>query len=86
MPHFVYILYSETSDRYYVGSCCDIDQRLERHNAGATKSTKPYRPWVVAYSEEFDANQDARKRESQIKKMKSRKYIESLIERGSSDG
>ncbi|MBN1597362.1 MAG: hypothetical protein JW894_03650 [Bacteroidales bacterium] len=28
-------------------------KRLEKHNAGATKSTRPYRPWITVYFEEF---------------------------------
>jgi putative endonuclease len=42
--YFVYILYSQSRDRYYIGSCSNIQTRLERHNAGATPSTKPGRP------------------------------------------
>ena len=79
MAHFVYILYSQSHDRYYVGSCADINIRLDRHNAGATQSTKPYRPWVVVYSEIFHDKSEALKRENYIKRMKSRKYIEELI-------
>ena len=36
-------------------------------------------PWVIVYFEEFKTITEARKREYAIKKMKSRKYIESLI-------
>jgi putative endonuclease len=76
---YTYIIYSQTADRYYVGSCADIPQRLKRHNDGATPSTKPYRPWILVYSECFPEKTGAIKRELQIKKMKSRRYIESLI-------
>jgi len=79
MPHFVYILHSQSKDRYYIGSCADIIKRLERHNAGATLSTKAYRPWKVVYSERFNDKSQALKRENYIKRMKSRKYIEGLM-------
>ena len=81
MKYYIYILYSETRDRYYIGSSEDIQQRLQRHNQGATKSTKSGRPWIIVYSEEFNNKTDSLKRENQIKKMKSRIYIESLIEK-----
>jgi putative endonuclease len=29
----VYILYSEKIDRYYIGSCLDIETRLEQHQS-----------------------------------------------------
>ena len=76
---YVYILYSKSSDRYYVGYCSDLATRLEKHNAGATPSTKPYRPWLIVYSEEYVNKTDAIKREIEIKNKKSRKYIESLL-------
>ena len=79
MPHFVYILYSESRNRYYIGSCGDLDIRLGRHNAGANPSTKSGRPWKIAYHETCADNAEAVKREYYIKKMKSRIYLEALI-------
>jgi len=79
MAYFVYILYSDSIDRYYIGSCSNIDVRLSRHNAGATPSTKPGRPWKVVYHEEFNTKSEAIKREIYLKRMKSRIFIESLI-------
>ena len=79
MPHFVYILQSLLNGRYYIGSCADINQRLAKHNAGATTSTRPYRPWTVVYEESFSDKSQALKREKYIKQMKSRKYIVDLI-------
>lgn len=79
--HYTYILYSKSSDKYYTGSSKDLENRLQRHNAGATKSTKRGRPWEIVYFEEYDSKSEAMKRESYIKRMKSRKYIEGLIEK-----
>ena len=86
MSFFTYILYSDSKDRYYVGSTEDAIARLGRHNAGATPSTKPGRPWRIVYTEEHSSKTDAIVRENYIKKMKSRKYIETLISKGSSAG
>ena len=80
MPH-TYILYSVKLDKYYIGSSYDKDQRLIRHNNSAEKFTSLGIPWVIVYYEEFENLADARKRERQIKKMKSRKYIETLIKK-----
>ena len=81
MPH-TYILYSAKLDKYYIGSSLDKDERLLRHNRGAEKFTSTGMPWVIVYFEEFKTITEARKREYAIKKMKSRKYIESLISKG----
>lgn len=79
MPHFAYILYSSTSDQYYVGSCSNIDVRLKRHNDGATTSTKVGWAWVVKYTEQFDSKTEALKRENYLKRMKCRVLIENRI-------
>ena len=76
---FLYILYSEKLDRYYVGSTEDISKRLERHNSAKVSATKYGLPWVVKYSENFASRTQAVNRELYIKRMKSRKYIESLV-------
>ena len=79
MPHFVYILFSQSRDRYYIGSCADVDQRLIRQNAGATLSTKSGRPWKVVYTEIHPTKTEALKRENYLKRLKSRVYLETFI-------
>ena len=79
MP-YTYILYSEKIDRFYVGACLDINDRLYQHNAGRSTFTKTGIPWSIVYKEKFDNLREAKTRELEIKKKKSRKYIERLIE------
>ncbi len=86
MSFFTYILYSDSKDRYYIGSTEDVIIRLGRHNAGATPSTKPGRPWRIVYTEKHSSKTDALARENYIKRMKSRKYIETIIGKGSAAG
>ena len=78
--YYTYIIQSQKNGRFYIGSCQDIDKRIERHNAGATPSTKPGRPWKLVYSETYETNSEALKREREIKSKKSRKYIEFLVQ------
>ncbi len=78
MP-YTYILYSAKIDKYYIGACTDMQRRLYEHNIGHSKFTKAGTPWMIVYTEEFDTSLQAKQRELQIKKMKSRKYIEGLI-------
>ena len=66
-------------NRYYVGHCEDIDVRLLRHNRGGVPSTKYYIPWEVVYKENFTSRALAAAREKEIKKKKSRIYIEFII-------
>jgi putative endonuclease len=81
---FVYILYSEKLNKYYVGACIDIERRLYEHNIGHSKFTSTGMPWRLMYTEEHATLQLAKRRELEIKKKKSRMYIEKLI--GSSIG
>ena len=77
---YVYVLRSENSGRYYIGSTGNPESRLEQHNAGMTKSTKAFRPWSMIYQEAFELLPDARRRESQLKSWKNRAYLESQLD------
>jgi len=66
-------------NRYYIGYTNDLEKRLLRHNAALGKYTKRGIPWVLVYTEAFPSKSDAIKREREIKKMKSRKYIQELL-------
>ncbi len=79
MNWFVYILYSEKINKYYVGYTSDLTVRLERHNNGWGKYSSRGIPWKIVYFEKFETKTEAIKRENEIKKKKSRKYIEKLI-------
>ena len=79
MPGYCYILYSQKLDKYYVGSTTDMGRRLHEHNRGKEKFTRNGMPWLLCYTETLPDLASARKRELEIKKKKSRKYIEALI-------
>ena len=76
---YVYILYSSKLDRYYTGSAEDVPIRLIRHNQGRVTATRNGIPWVLRYTEMLATRPEALKRELEIKRKKSRKYIEWLI-------
>jgi putative endonuclease len=76
---FVYILYSQKLNKYYIGSTTDIERRVEEHNRGKEKFTSTGLPWKLVYNEEYDNLTLARQRERFIKKMKSRIFIENMI-------
>ncbi|MCC9062031.1 GIY-YIG nuclease family protein [Flavobacterium piscisymbiosum] len=77
---YTYILFSTSLNKYYIGSCQNIEQRLQDHLNSRSKFTKIAKDWELKYFETFLTRSEARKRELQIKKMKSRKYIETLIQ------
>ncbi|MDX5339330.1 MAG: GIY-YIG nuclease family protein [Cyclobacteriaceae bacterium] len=80
MSFFIYILYSPSSDKYYVGHSENPFKRLSEHNFGEHhKSTTPGRPWELKAIFEIEGDRgNAIKIEKFIKKQKSRSLIEKL--------
>ncbi len=74
MEYYLYILLNHTKQHWYIGSTDDLIgstddlvDRLRRHNAGQSKSTKPYRPWGIVYTEPYATRSEAVKREMFLK-------------------
>ncbi len=80
MSYFVYILYSQSHDKYYIGQTQNHNNRLFRHNSGVVKSTKPYRPWVLLYTEKYNTRLEAVHREKYLKSLKSKIKIKELVD------
>ncbi|MBL7740028.1 MAG: GIY-YIG nuclease family protein [Chitinophagaceae bacterium] len=75
MCFFVYVLYSEAFDKFYVGQTNDIENRLARHNSGSVQATQPYRPWVLKWYVEKDSRAEAMKLEKKLKNLSKQKLI-----------
>ncbi len=76
---YLYVLQSEKTGKFYIGSSGDLDDRLHRHNSGYSKSTKFGCPWKLVYTESFPTRGEAMKRESEIKRWKSHKRIAEMV-------
>ncbi|MFN1834849.1 GIY-YIG nuclease family protein [Balneola sp. MJW-20] len=79
---YVCILYSKKRKRFYTGQCEDVGERFIYHNDGYCRSTRSGKPWRLVYAESFETRSEAVRREGQIKKMKSSRYIRKLILEG----
>ena len=80
--YYIYILYSPTEDKYYVGYTTNYQQRLIQHNTQEyfNTYTSKYRPWGLTAVFECSSDEGvAKKIEKFIKMQKSRKLIEQLI-------
>ena len=78
---FLYILQSQRTGNFYVGSTNDLPRRLAEHARDPTPSTRRRGPWQLVYKEEWSSLSEARRRERQIKSWKSRKAIAELLRR-----
>ena len=76
----VYILYSHSFQKIYIGYTSNLSERFKSHNELGTKGwTIKYRPWIVLHTEEFETKGMAMKREKELKMANGRKWIWSLI-------
>ena len=79
MPmYYVYILYSINFDSFYIGFTADLERRLQHHNDGLTKSTKAKRPWRIVYTEKFEVQLDALRRERFLKNQRNKSFYKKL--------
>ena len=75
----VYLLFSESKNRYYIGYSSNLEVRLIRHNQKSKGFTGNTNDWKVVYTEQYNTKEEAQKRELQIKSWKSRIKIQELI-------
>ena len=75
----LYILLSEKTNKFYIGSTGNLEDRIIRHNSGRSKATKSGIPWKLLYTEEFETRSEAIKREQELKSWKSHERIAQLV-------
>ena len=63
----VYIIQSQKNHKIYIGSTKALVNRLQLHNSGKVRSTKPYIPWKIVYYEAFNKEYLAKIREKKLK-------------------
>jgi putative endonuclease len=81
----LYILQSETLDKFYIGYTSNLTERLRRHNSNHNGFTGKVHDWEIVYLEEFFSKEHAYAREREIKKWKSKTRIKEIIRKYSSD-
>ncbi|MBI4138294.1 MAG: GIY-YIG nuclease family protein [Candidatus Wildermuthbacteria bacterium] len=82
MTHYVYILESVKTKKYYIGVSNNVRRRFTEHNLGLSRSTAPLRPFILKRVERFENIKVAYQRERFLKNKKSRRIIELIIESG----
>ncbi len=64
---YTYILRSLKSKIFYYGYTNNLKERVNQHNAGLSKSTKPHRPWKLVFYTAFETEQQAKNFEQYLK-------------------
>jgi putative endonuclease len=76
----VYVLYSQSCKKIYIGYTSSLEERFRSHNELATKGwTIKFRPWKIVHKEIFESKADAMRREKELKSAKGREWIWHLI-------
>jgi len=77
--YYVYILLNDSKTRTYTGVTDDVGKRLGEHNAGKVKSSSPYRPYKVIYTESFITLSEARQKERFYKSATGRRRLKEMF-------
>ncbi|MCA6422201.1 MAG: GIY-YIG nuclease family protein [Flavobacterium sp.] len=79
--HFIYILFSKTTNKFYVGETDNIEIRLSKHNQHSYEGsfTKIAADWKVVLLFPCVSREQAIRLEKFIKNMKSKVFIQKLI-------
>lgn len=78
--YYVYIIQSEKSGKYYIGSTDNTDKRLREHNRNQVRATRHRGPYKLVYKEQMETKTEARKKENKIKHYKSNSKFKKLVE------
>jgi putative endonuclease len=73
---WVYIIYSDFLDRYYVGSTDNIERRIREHNSGKGNFTSKRMPWKQVITLSLKTRSDAVKLELKIKRRGIKRYLQ----------
>ncbi|MBL1215419.1 MAG: GIY-YIG nuclease family protein [Ignavibacteriae bacterium] len=77
----VYIIHSQSTDRYYIGHTSNLQDRLKRHNKNRSKYTKGKGPWNLVETLIFNSKKEAYQMELKLKRMKNSKKAIEYIKR-----
>ena len=67
MKYYVYALRSQKRNYIYVGLTNHLERRISQHNGGHEKTTRPYAPFDLIFTEELGSRLEARKKEKYLK-------------------
>ncbi len=73
--YFTYIIESQSSKGYYVGSTQDLTNRIIEHNSGEGKYTRKGIPWRLLKYFEFESRSEAILFENKIKKRGIKRFL-----------
>jgi len=80
--HYIYIIFSKQKNTYYIGETHQLQERLQKHNTHSYNNSfsKIASDWEYALTYECKNKDHATYLEKFIKRMKSKKFTQKVIE------
>jgi putative endonuclease len=75
---YVYVISSMARNYLYVGLTDNAERRINEHQSGKNKTTKPYKPYKVILIEQFETRVKARMREKYLKSGIGKEFLRTL--------
>ena len=75
----VYVIYSRSLKKHYVGQTSNFEDRLIRHNSGRNRWTKIGVPWEPIWTFECKTRSEAMKLERKIKKRGAKRFLDDQL-------
>ena len=73
-----YAIRSISRNYTYIGLTNNLVRRLNQHNKGYNRTTKPYKPFQLIYTKEFKTRTEAREHEKFLKSAKGRDFLKTI--------
>jgi putative endonuclease len=80
--YHVYAITSLHRKYTYIGLTNNPERRINQHNQGYNRTTKPYRPFKLILLESFPTREMARAREKILKTGVGREFLKNIINGG----
>ena len=79
---FVYILQSQKSGNYYIGSTKNFTRRLKEHDCGMGHTMRRFLPYKLVLHQKYNSIEEAQWVERKLKGFKRKDYIKKIVEYG----
>ncbi|MFC1756536.1 GIY-YIG nuclease family protein [Patescibacteria group bacterium] len=76
---YVYILYSLSDKKFYIGYTNNIERRMSEHKSGKVASTANRKNLKLIFYEAYFSKQDAERREKYFKTTKGKKVLKQML-------
>ena len=77
--YYVYIIRSFKDKNLYIGYSANLKKRLQEHQNGRVRSTKPRKPFEVIFYEAYRSKIDAKRRERYLKTNKGKTTVKTML-------